>query len=43
MQWYQGHAHLAKFNKLEGNWEFPRSDGKIGFAYIILIKMHTCP
>jgi hypothetical protein len=38
MQWYKNHAHLAKFNKREGNWEFPRSDGKIGFACVIRIE-----
>ena len=38
MQWYKGHAHIAMCNKYEGNWEFPRSDGKIGFISEIFIE-----
>ena len=36
--WYTGHAHIAMCNKYEGNWEFPRSDGKIGFISEIFIE-----
>ena len=36
--WYTGHAHVAKCDMCEGNWEFPRSDGKIGFISTIFIE-----
>ena len=38
MKWYKGHAHVAKCDKVEGNWGFPRSDGKFGFISKIFIQ-----
>ena len=36
--WYEGHAHIGKCDNVEGNWEFPRSDGKLGFITKIFIE-----
>ena len=36
--WYKGHAHIGKCDNVEGNWEFPRSDGKLGFITKIFIE-----
>ena len=38
MSWYEGHAHVAGCNPNEGNWEFPKSDGSLGFASEIFIE-----
>ena len=38
MEWYEHHHHVCRYDKLYGNWQLPRSDGRLDLEYRLYIQ-----